>query len=141
MRTRTGNTTRKQAEPIAPEVMKLLLPVITAVAATRNGVMELVHRLGLASLGELLRLDAEKLAGEKGRHRAGRELNHWGTTPGELTFGGRKLRVERPRVRHREDGEVPLPMWELVSEADPLPVRVEQQIALGVSTRRYADSL
>ena len=34
-----------------------------------------------------------------------------------------------------------LPMWELVSEADPLPARVEQQIALGVSTRRYADSL
>ena len=91
MKTRTGNTTRKQAEPIALEVMKLLLPVITAIGATRNGVMELVHRLGLASLGELLRLDAEKLAGEKGRRRPGRELNHWGTTPGELTFGGRKI--------------------------------------------------
>ena len=141
MKTKTGNTTRKQAEPIALEVMKLLLPVITAIGATRNGVMELVHRLGLASLGELLRLDAEKLAGEKGRRRPGRELNHWGTTPGELTFGGRKIQVARPCVRHREEGEMALPMWELVSEADPLPARVEQQIALGVSTRRYADSL
>ena len=141
MKTRTENTTRKQAELIAPELMRLLLPVITAVAATTNGVMELVHRLGLASLGELLRLDAEGLAGEKGRRQPGRELNHWGTTRGELTFGGRKLQVARPRVRHREEGEVALPMWELISEADPLPPRVEQQIALGVSTRRYADSL
>ncbi len=31
-------------------------------------------------------------------------------------------------------------MWELVNAADPLPARVEQQVALGVSTRS-ADSL
>jgi len=141
MKTRTGNTTGKQAEPIAPELMKLLLPIITAVAATKDGVMELVHRMGIASLRELLRLDAETLVGEKGRRQTSRERNHWGSALGELTFGGRRIQIERPRVRHQEDGEVALPMWELVSEADPLPARVEQQIALGVSTRRYADSL
>jgi putative transposase len=141
MKTRTENATRKQAEPIGPELMRLLLPMTTAVAATKKGLMELVHRLGLAALDELLRVDAEELVGEKGRRQRGRERNHWGTAPGELTFGGRRVQVARPRVRHRERGEVALPLWELVSERDPLPERVEQQIALGVSTRRYADSL
>ncbi|MEO6866881.1 MAG: hypothetical protein ABI200_02555 [Gaiellales bacterium] len=141
MKTRTENATRKQAEPIGPELMRLLLPMTTAVAATKKGMMELVHRLGLAALGELLRVDAEELVGEKGRRQRGRERNHWGTAPGELTFGGRRVQVARPRVRHRERGEVALPLWELVSARDPLPERVEQQIALGVSTRRYADSL
>lgn len=141
MKTRTENATRKQAEPIGPELMRLLLPMTTAVAATKKGMMELVHRLGLAALDELLRVDAEELVGEKGRRQRDRERNHWGTAPGELTFGGRRVQVARPRVRHRERGEVALPLWELVSERDPLPERVEQQIALGVSTRRYADSL
>jgi transposase-like protein len=49
--------------------------------------------------------------------------------------------TEHLRLRKTDDGEVALPMWEPVSAADPLPARVEQQIALGVSTRRYADSL
>jgi putative transposase len=141
MKTRTENATRKQAEPIGPELMRLLLPMTTAVAATKKGLMDLVHRLGLAALDELLRVDAEELVGEKGRRQRGRERNHWGTAPGELTFGGRRVQVARPRVRHRERGEVALPLWELVSARDPLPERVEQQIALGVSTRRYADSL
>jgi putative transposase len=141
MKTRPEITTKKQAEQIAPELMRLLLPITTAVAATKKGLMELVHRMGLCALGELLRLDAEKLAGPKGRRRPGRARNHWGMAPSELTFGGRRIQIARPRVRDREEGELTLPMWELISECDPLPARVEQQIALGVSTRRYADSL
>lgn len=141
MRTRTEIAKRKQAEEIAPELMRLLLPMTTAIAATKKGLMELVHRMGLAALDELLRDDAEKLAGRKGHREPGRTRNHWGTTPGELTFGGRRVQIARPRVRDREDGEVALPMWEIINAADPLPARVEQQIALGVSTRRYVDSL
>ena len=119
----------------------MLIRVATAIAATKNGLMGLVHRMGLSALDELLRVDAEKIAGPKGRHRARRTRNHWGTAPGELTFGCRRVQVTRPRGRDREEGEVALPIWELVDAADPLPARVEQQIALGVSTRRYADSL
>jgi transposase-like protein len=141
MRTRAEIATRKQAEEIGPELMRLLLPITTAIAATKKGLMELVHRMGLAALDELLRGDAEKVAGQKGRRDLGRTRNHWGTTPSELTFGGRRVRIARPRVRDRLEGEVALPMWEVISAADQLPARVEQQIALGVSTRRYADSL
>ena len=141
MKKRPGNTTRTQAEEIEPELMRLLLPITTAIAATKKGLMELVHRMGLAALDELLRVDAENVAGKKGRRDPGRARNHWGSAPSELTFGGRRVQVPRPRVRDREEGEVVLPMWEIISAADPLPARVEQQIALGVSTRRYADSL
>jgi putative transposase len=141
MRTRAEIATRKQAEEIAPELMRLLLPITTAIAATKKGLMELVHRMGLAALDELLRVEAGKVAGQKGRRDPGRTRNHWGTAPSELTFGGRRVRIARPRVRDRVEGEVALPMWEVISSADPLPARVEQQIALGVSTRRYADSL
>lgn len=140
MKTRAEITTTKQ-EDIAPEVLRLLLPMTAAIAATKKGLMELVHRMGLAALDEVLRLDAEKLVGPKGRRQRGRARNHWGATNGELTFGGRRVQIPRPRVRDRVDGEVVLPMWEIVNGADPLPPRVEQQIALGVSTRRYADSL
>ena len=129
MKTRTDFGTTKQAGAIGPEMMKLLVPVAAALAATKKGLMEFVYRMGLAALGELLRVDAEKVAGCKGRRQARRTRNHWGTAPSELTFGGRRMQVARPRVRDRDTGEVVLPMWELVNAADPLPARVEQQIA------------
>ena len=142
MEKQAGRTSRKQGpESIAQEVMKLILPITTAIASTKTGLMDLVHRLGFAALDELLEVDAEQVTGKKGARRAERTHNRWGTTRGALTFGGRRVQVTRPRVRSTVDGEVGLPMWELLSEVDPMPERVMQQAVLGVSTRRYADSL
>ena len=43
----------------------------------------------------LLKEDAEEIAGPKGKHEKGRTHNHWGSTNGELSFGGRRIQVSR----------------------------------------------
>ena len=62
-------------------------------------------RARLTALHLLLREDAEEIAGPKGKHEKERTHNHWGSTNGELSFGGRRIQVSRPRVRSKSGEE------------------------------------
>src|SRR2546427_4819119 len=76
---------------------------------TRRHLLAWVHAHGLAALDELFRDEAVALAGPKGRHQPPRTHHHWGTAATELTFGGRRVQVRRPRVRQTAGGETTLP--------------------------------
>ena len=55
-------------------------------------------------------------------------------------MGGRKVAIERPRVRTAA-GEVALPTFQTMAATDPLDRRVVEQMLVGVATRQYARSL
>ena len=115
--------------------------MIAGIAATKADLTEWVYEQGLTALHLLLREDAEEIAGLKGKHEKERTHNHWGSTNGELSFGGRRIQVSRPRVRSKSGEEASLPHFEAFREEDPLPERVLNQILVGVSTRNYESSL
>src|SRR6266496_2381739 len=97
---------------------------------------------GLAALDELFREEAVALAGPKGRHQPQRTHHRWGTTATELTFGGRRVQVPRPRVRQTAGGgEATLPSVAAFRGRDPLTARMMQQLLAGVSMRQYEASL
>lgn len=141
MKIRTGRRARTQAPSGAERLRRMLLPMVAGIAATKSDLMNWVHEVGLAALGEMLRGEAEGIAGPKGKHRADRTHHHWGQASAELTFGGRRIGTRRPRVRERSGREVQLPSVEHFRTCDPLPERVLNQIVLGVSTRGYERSL
>ena len=70
------------------------------IAGIEADLTEWVYEQGLTAL-HLLREDAEEIAGLKGKHEKERTHNHWGSTNGELSFGGRRIQVSRPRVRSK----------------------------------------
>lgn len=122
---------------------QLMLPLLLAMDATKKGLLAFVQQMGMVVLSELLASEAEELTGKKGRHATDRTHNHWGTARSQLTFGGRSVSIERPRVRTRGKGggEVELPSIEALRQGDPMSSRVTEQILLGVSTRGYEKSL
>ena len=126
---------------VVGQVGQILLPMIAGIAATKADLTEWVYEQGLTALHLLLREDAEEIAGLKGKHEKERTHNHWGSTNGELSFGGRRIQVSRPRVRSKSGEEASLPHFEAFREEDPLPERVLNQILVGVSTRNYESSL
>ena len=126
---------------VVGQVGQILLPMIAGIAATKADLTEWVYEQGLTALHLLLREDAEKIAGPKGKHEKERTHNHWGSTDGELSFGGRRIQVSRPRVRSKSGAEASLPHFEAFRAEDPLPERVLNQILVGVSTRNYESSL
>ena len=112
MTKRTRNRQRRQGEcPESPAVAQLLAPLIGGMAATRGSLLTWMHACGIVALDAVFREQAEAVAGPKGQDQTGRTHHHWGTTPTELTLGGRRIQVQRPRVRAREGGEVTLPAW------------------------------
>jgi transposase-like protein len=115
--------------------------MVMGMAATRQELLAWVHAHGLAALDALFQDEAVALAGPKGRHQAARTHHHWGTTAAELTFGGRRVQVRRPRVRSRRGGEATLPSVAQFRDRDPLSARMMQQLLAGVSTRQYEASL
>ena len=142
MTKRAESTERTQAENGAGrELVHVVEPMLAGMTVTRHHLLAWVHAQGLAALDELFREEAVVLAGPKGRHQTPRTHYHWGTTATELTFGGRRVQVPRPRVRRTSGGEATLPSVARFRERDPLTARMMQQLLAGVSTRQYDASL
>lgn len=142
MTKRAERAERTQAENGAgSELAHLVEPMLTGMTTTRDHLLAWVHAQGLAALDEVFREEAVVLAGSKGRHQAQRTYHHWGTTATELTFGGRRVQVRRPRVRRTTGGEATLPAVAAFRSRDPLTARMMQQLLAGVSTRGYDASL
>ena len=142
MTKRTAEAQRTQAENGAGRALAHLVePMLAGMTITRHHLLAWVHAHGLAALDELFREEAVALAGPKGRHQVPRTHHHWGTTATELTFGGRRISVAKPRVRSKDGREAALPALQEFRDRDPLSERVMNQLLLGVSTRGYDASL
>jgi transposase-like protein len=142
MQSRTDEGVGKQVGlALVEQVGQRLMPLVAGLAATKQGLLEWMHDFGVSALDELMKDDAASLAGPKGKHRGDRTHHYWGRTRTELTLGGRRVSVERPRVRSKEGREASLPSIEGFKDRDPLSERVLNQILLGVSTRGYEASL
>jgi putative transposase len=136
--------TRRQAptpQGMSVAMQQLVLPLMVAMEATKEGLLAFVQQIGLIALRELFAHEAAAIAGPKGKHSAARTHHHWGTARTPLPFGGRNVVVPRPRVRRKGGAEVELPSVASFREGDPIPARVAEQVVLGVSTRGYARSL
>src|SRR5439155_11392576 len=94
--------------------------------------------VGLGVLAELMEEEVVEVVGPKGRHDADRLAVRHGHEAGEVTLGGRRVAVERPRVRSADRrSEVPLASYAHFADRDPLTAVVLERMLAGVSTRRY----
>jgi putative transposase len=108
------------------------------VGAAREGLLALSVGVGLGVLAELMEEEVDEVVGAKGRHDPGRVALRHGHEAGEVTLGGRRLPVERPRVRTADGrAEVPLQTYAHFADRDPLTQVVLEQMLAGVSSRRY----
>lgn len=126
---------------IAPEAV---LPVRVQealgelVGAAREGLLALSVGVGLGVLAELMEEEVDEVVGPKGRHDPGRAALRHGHEAGEVTLGGRRVALERPRARAADgSGEVALVTYAHFADRDPLTAVVLERMLAGVSTRRY----
>jgi len=102
---------------------------------------ELVVGAGMTVLMKMLEAEREALCGPVYAHSATRASTRGGSAPGELSLGGRRARLRRPRVRGVDGKEVRLATWDAFASNDPLNERAVEQMVIGVSTRKYRRSL
>ena len=116
------------------------LPLVDLLVDTRTELFELAMRAGLKVFTTMLEEDRTALCGPRYAHEPDRLASRAGTVRSEVMLGGRKVAIQRPRVR-TADGEVALPTFQTMAHRDPLDRRVVEQMRVGVATRQYARSL
>ncbi|MGH2896038.1 MAG: transposase, partial [Solirubrobacteraceae bacterium] len=122
-------------EPLPPRIQEALGQLV---GAAKEGLLALSVGVGLGVLEELMAEEVEDVCGPKGKHDPDRVAYRHGTDEGEVTLGGRRVGVERPRMRTK-DGEQELPVrtYEHFASRDQLCRVVLERMLAGVSTRRY----
>ena len=108
------------------------------VGSAKEGLLALSVGVGLGVLAELLEEEVVEVVGAKGKHNPERVAVRHGHESGEVTLGGRRVQVERPRVRSAKGrAEVRLATYEHFADRDLLSRVVLERMLAGVSTRRY----
>lgn len=115
---------------------QLLLPILELVETSQVALDELIDVTGRAMLESLLLLSAQQLAGPKQRGKVGGDVGWHGSQGGVVGLSGRKVRVTKPRLRHKEDGEVAVPAYQAMQDSN-VGERMLQILLRGVSTRNY----
>src|SRR6266487_6106198 len=108
------------------------------VGSAKEGLLALSVGVGLGVLAELMEEEVVEVVGAKGKHDPERTAVRHGHESGEVTLGGRRVAVQRPRVRSADGrAEVRLQTYEYFADRDPLTKAVLERMLAGVSTRRY----
>ncbi len=104
----------------------------------REGLLALAVGAGLQVMSALMDADVAALAGPRGRHNGERVAVRHGTDAGRVTLGGRRVGVQRPRVRAADgSGELAVPAYELFNDTEILGKMAMERMLAGLSTRRY----
>ena len=133
-------TTTDQALDHLPE--RVTVVVAELASAAREGLLALAVGTGLQILQAMLAEDVARLVGAKGRHLPGRTAVRHGGEPGQVTLGGRRVRVRRPRVR-TADGtrEVAVPTYQAFAATELLDQLAVERMLAKLSCRRYPAGL
>jgi putative transposase len=132
--------TADRAELQLPE--QVTVAVAELAGAAREGLLALAVGTGLQVLQAMLEEDVVRLVGPRGRHNPDRTAVRHGAEPGQVTLGGRRVQVRRPRVRSADGtGEVAVPSYQAFASAELLGRLALERMLAKLSCRRYPAGL
>jgi putative transposase len=128
----------KRADTSALAVPEQVSVSMESIAADmREGLLALAVGAGLQVMAQLMEADVTAVCGPKGKHDPDRAATRHGTEAGSVTLGGRRVPVQRPRIRTADgSGEVPVPAYELFTSTELLGKMAMERMLAGLSTRR-----
>jgi putative transposase len=122
-----------------PEQVTIALRELAGTA--KDGLLAFSVGIGLAVLDELFETEVSRLAGPKGKHDPDRRAYRHGHEPRQVTLGGRRVQVNKPRVRSVDEEEIELRTFRTFAKRDLLNEAALGRMLAGLSTRRYSAGL
>ena len=117
-----------QAKQKAENTMKLALeaqlPMDELIAGARQDIEAFAAELGLTIIQRVMEAEIKQKVGPWGQQQTHRH----GHQSGYVVYGGRKVSLKRPRLRSREDKEVPLASYQAFQKDGKLQAAVAQQL-------------
>ena len=106
-------------------------------SAAKQGLLAFAVAVGLDVFKTLCQEDVTGICGPKGKHDPDRTAYRHTRERSSVTLGGRKVAVDKPRVRSVAGEEVALPTWSAFSGDELLSEMALERMLAGLSTRRY----
>src|SRR6266581_5778605 len=113
------------------------LPMSELIAGVRDDIEAFAAELGLTIMQRVMEAEIQQKLGPWGRQPVCRH----GHQPGDVIYGGRKVHLARPRLRSREDQEVPLASYQAFQKNGKLQKAVARQLTRQCSSRDYEGAL
>lgn len=107
----------------------------------REGLLALSIGVGVAVVGEIFEEEIGQVVGPRGKHDPERQAYRHGRERRQLTLGGRRVEVAKPRGRTRAGEEVELDSYRFFASRDLLTEAALVRMLAGLSTRRYRAGL
>jgi len=138
---REEKTAAASIEQFAKSNGQLLLPLIELITEARIAVDEVIGSVGRKTIETILMLSAEQIAGAQTPGKASGDIRWHGSQKGRVALADRQLKVKRPRLRHKQEGEVKVPAYEALRDNGVTAQRMLGALLRGVSTRQYEEVL
>jgi putative transposase len=138
---RDEKTAAASIEEFAKSNGQFLLPLLELVTQARIAVDEVITSIGRKTIETILTLSAEQVAGTRTPGKGRGDIRWHGSQNGRVMLADRQLKVKRPRLRHKQEGEVKVPAYEALQENSATAERMMGALLRGVSTRQYEEVL
>ncbi len=118
-------------------LVEVPLPMVEVWEEMQAQVEQLTGQAGLRIITAILENEVTRRVGPS--HQPGPESGavRWGRQPGYVVFGGRKVPIERPRVRARQGKEVELDSYTRLQHDGRRQRAVREGIVAGLTSRNY----
>lgn len=138
---REAKTASAALEEFAKANGQMLLPLVELITQARIAVDEVIDSIGRQTIETILSLSAEQVAGPRTPGRSSGDIRWHGSQSGRVSLADRQIKVKRPRLRHKQAGEVGVPAYESLQDNGATAQRMMGALLRGVSTREYAEVL
>ena len=131
---RTDHAANEKCEALN---LRIDLPMKELMSGVRDDIERFCAQIGLKIMREVMEYEIASKVGRWGSQRAYRH----GKQSGYVVYAGRKLAIERPRLRHRDQGEIPLETYQRFQSNGRMQRAVARKLMRHCSTRDYEGAL
>jgi transposase-like protein len=116
---------------------QMILPMNALMAEVAGCIEQMSSQAGLLMMKAMIDEEVEQLAGQRYTHNACRQAFRWGSEEGSVIFAGRKVALERPRIRSKDGQEMPLRRYQAFQDDRRMQQAVQDRVVRRVSMRDY----
>jgi transposase-like protein len=121
---------------------QVVLPMSEILFDVAAAIEQTASEVGLRMMKALIDEEVEQLTAERYRHQPLRQAIRWGKEEGHVIFAGRKVAIEKPRVRSKDSREeVSLRRWDAFAHPQRMEQAIQNKILRRVSCRDYSGAI
>ena len=121
---------------------QMILPMSEILFDVAGAIEQAASEAGLRMIKALIDEEVEQLTGDRYQHQPNRRAIRWGKEDGHVVFAGRKVAVDKPRVRSKDSSEeISLRRWDAFAHPRRMEEAVQNKILRRVSCRDYSGAI